>query len=76
MACDDYVRHELPLSCSHASRAGTQVQVSFADGCSARLCADCEERLGIRRWPDLTGSLAGPADGLDLLQLLRAAGST
>lgn len=76
MACADYELHERLLSCQHAGPAGAQVQVRFDDGCSARLCQDCFTVLGVRRWAGLTDHLAGPAAGLDLLQLLRAAGST
>ena len=72
MACTDYVRHEQLLDCPHAG--GIQVQVSMTDGCSGRLCQDCFTALDVRHWPGLADRIAGPAEGLDMLQLLRAAG--
>lgn len=71
MTCIDYARHEQLLDCSH--RDGTMTLVKLADGCSGRLCADCEHRLGVRRWPDVADRISGPASGLDMLELLRAA---
>lgn len=72
MSCADYQRHEHLLSCGHLQE--TEIQVTLKDGCSGRLCPDCDRELGIRHWPDLAERVAGPAAGLDLLQLLRAMG--
>jgi hypothetical protein len=71
MTCTDYTRHERLLECTHET-AGVQVHVELADGCSGRVCQDCMEQLGIKRWPDLADRIAGPAEGLDVLQMLRA----
>ena len=46
----------------------------MTDGCSGRLCQDCFTALDVRHWPGLADRIAGPAEGLDMLQLLRAAG--
>lgn len=73
MACTDYTRHERLLECTH-TEAQTQIAVTFADGCSGRLCADCGRRLEIKRQPDVAERLPGPATALDLLTLIRAAG--
>jgi hypothetical protein len=71
MACSDYELHEKLLDCPHAG--GIQVQVQLDDGCSARLCQDCFTALDVKHWPGLADWIDGPADGLDALQLLRAA---
>ena len=73
MTCADYVRHErLLLSCTHTGQGGTEIQVSFTDGCSGRVCPDCDRELRIKHQPDLADRLAGPASGLDALQMLQA----
>lgn len=72
MACTDYERHERLTECNHSG--GPEVQVQLTDGCSGRLCQDCDRRLDIRHWPDVAERIAGPADGLDVLQMLRALG--
>ena len=71
MSCTDYRRHERLLDCDHPA-AEVQVQVKMADGCSGRLCQACTDRLGVKHWPDLADRIAGPAEGLDVLQMLRA----
>lgn len=73
MTCTDYERHEQLLDCHHQG-GGTMVLVELADGCSGRPCQDCYTRLDIRHWPDLTDRIAGPADGLDALEVLRVLG--
>jgi hypothetical protein len=74
MTCTDYERHELLLlSCTHTGRDGAEVQVSFTDGCSGRVCSDCDRELRLKHSPDLAGRVTGRAPGLDALQLLRAA---
>jgi hypothetical protein len=74
VSCADPERHErLLLGCTHTGRGGVELQVSFADGCSGRLCPDCDRDLRIRHQPDLAERIAGPPAGLDALQMLRAA---
>jgi hypothetical protein len=70
-ACSDYELHERLLECD-GRHGGTQVQVTMSDGCSGRVCQECYVRLGIGRWLGLSERIAGPAEGLDVLQLLRA----
>jgi hypothetical protein len=71
VTCADYERHELLVTaCRH--QAGPQVQVEMDDGCSGRLCQDCVTRLDVKRWPGLADRIAGPAAGLDVLQMARA----
>lgn len=67
----DYELHEHLLDCTH-DRAGTQVAVRLADGCSGRLCQDCYDRLDVAHWPGLSERIGGPAGGLDVLEMLRA----
>jgi len=69
--CAAYERHERLLDCDHP-RAGVQVHVTTADGCSGRLCQDCAARIGVKSWPDLAERIAGPEQGLDVLQMFRA----
>jgi hypothetical protein len=71
VTCSDYARHERLLDCPHQN--GITVMIKLADGCSGRLCTACEEAAGARRWPDITERIAGPARGLDVLEMLRAA---
>lgn len=74
MTCADPGRHErLLLGCTHTGRDQTEVQVSFTDGCSGRICPDCDRDLRVRHQVDLAERIPGPAAGLDMLQLLRAA---
>jgi hypothetical protein len=70
MSCADYELHERLLECQHGGTS--QVQARFTDGCSARLCQDCFTALGVRRWAGLAEHVAGPRQGLDLLELLKA----
>jgi len=74
VSCSDYARHELLLDCPHQD--GVTVLIRLADGCSGRLCGECEHRLGARQWPGIVERIAGPADALDVLELLRAASKT
>jgi hypothetical protein len=71
LSCDDYARHERLLECSGHDET-VMVAVELADGCSGRLCPDCQARLGVRHWPDVADRIAGPAGGLDVLDMLRA----
>ena len=70
MSCTDYELHEKLLDCQHDG--GVQVQVELGDGCSGRLCQDCFTRLDVKHWPGLAGRIAGPGEGLVVLQMLRA----
>ena len=69
-ACANYRLHELLIGCAH--NAPVMVAIRLDDGCSGRLCPDCDQELGVRHWPGLAERLAGPATGLDALELLRA----
>jgi hypothetical protein len=71
VACADYGLHERLLDCNHADPV--MVLVRLDDGCSGRLCQACDGRLGTKRWPGLAERIAGPARGLDVLEMLRAA---
>jgi hypothetical protein len=70
MTCADYDRHEHLLDCAHY-QAGRQVQVQMTDGCSARMCQDCFDRLGVQHWPGLAEAIGGGERGLDALQVAR-----
>ena len=67
MSCTDYERHE--LACPH--HAGTRVAWRATDGCSGSFCTDCWQTYQVSRWPDLTKQAVGPAEGLEVLALLR-----
>jgi hypothetical protein len=71
MTCTDYARHEQLIVCDHP-RASVEILIRLSDGCSGRLCPDCENQIGARKWPDIAERIAGPADGLDVLEMLRA----
>jgi hypothetical protein len=70
MTCVDYARHE--VTCPH--HGGSQVDWRTADGCSGRLCTACWQTYCVGSWADLEEKIAGPADGLNLLGLLRVVG--
>jgi len=70
VTCTDYDRHERLLDCPH--QAGVTVAYRFGDGCSGRLCTGCESQFGARSWPGATERIAGPARGLDALEILRS----
>jgi len=70
MTCTDYELHERLISCAHDEPV--MIAVRLDDGCSGRLCPACDAELGVKHWPGITERLAGPAAGLDALELLRA----
>jgi hypothetical protein len=73
MACADWDRHErLLLTCTH--QANPMVLVTFADGCTGQVCGDCDRDLDMKHQPDLAERIAGPAEGLSTLVVLRALG--
>ncbi len=71
MICTDTGRHELLAGCTH--RDSVMTLVKMADGCSGRLCADCQQETGIRHWPGVADRISGSAAGLDVLEIFRAA---
>jgi hypothetical protein len=70
MPCTVYELHEFLITCAH--REPVMVAVRLDDGCSGRLCPECDKALGMRHWPGVAERLAGPVTGLDALDLMRA----
>jgi hypothetical protein len=42
------------------------------DGCTGRMCPACDAQHDVKHWPGLAERIAGPAAGLDALEMLRA----